>query len=726
MAQHRSFALVLTSHLLALLVLQQARCDDVRSAALENLASSKSGWKRLRSNNDSQFKAAMNRDSISIHSRCTPTIDGLFHTKRLKGNFEIEATFRDLMNGGLGLISTKGDTPDSRNYLAVVFEKNSKGEYVFRVQDMQQGKPDVFDSTGELARSYEKGPLKKLYDNGGLMNMSSEQAPNEQREIEELVNDRYHHVLNRGYSVSFDKSNGRIKIVRNSLSSTFHLYYGVTKSFGKKKYDGWIEFAPVKDWMGKNSEWLPGLYVARDSQSKPVKIECSRFTTRKVRKEDIKKDNGQFAVTRRQYTWSGFDGEAVVVSFDKSFPFLDEGIKFVFWERANYVPVWHLSNQLQFCYEFVETWDKNGIGCYEPMSDRLGVASRVKILEDNPVRKQIKWNYTLLNPDYETPDNGIGKQLPEAEEIYTFYPDGRIIRHITYMPKLDGSHRRWNELCEFIVIAGNRFNPREKLASPALTVVNESGTEMSFFPGRPSDLSDSEDWKQIMASAHFRDKPDAFVAFSNAKDTRDTNPGLSVRANVSWHGTGYRMTHWPVGVEPYLSKDKTPGSFRSQVAHTSLLGIGAHRGAKWKDKYSQDSRGRRKRDWAALLSLTSPGDLNEGRRQTNGWLYPGTLSTAETQQLRLVKVDRQLGEVVLKADRSVKGVSFVWNVHLKSSHIYKPCFRIIGELPSQPVVRCNGQKLMPERDFRTHKSGSDLLLWLNIVSSEALRIEIGK
>ena len=696
---------------------------NVNSAA-KNLVRSRAGWNHLHDQSSHPVATKTTDQAILIRSQCKPEIEGLYHETPLKGHFELEGKFQDLMNGGLALVATKAGELDLGNYLMVVFEKNSQGNYVFRVQDMQKGKPDVFDSTGQLAKSYAKGPLAKLYNNDGLTGMFGSANSTTKKNIEELIADRYSHVLDGGYSVSFDKPNGRIKISRNGISNTFHLYYGISKKFGKERRDGWIEFAPVRDWMGKKTKWYPALAIARDSSGKQGKIECSQLATRKPRKEDIKPKEAEFAVSERAYTWSGFEGDATVVTFDEAFPFSDQNIKFVFWERANFIPVWHLSNQLLFCYEFVETWDQNGIGCYEPMSDRLTATSKVKVLEDNSVRKRIQWNYVLLNPNYQTPDHGKGSQLPEAEEIYTIYPDGRIIRHITYRPKLDGEHRRWNELSELIVVAGNRFNPGELLGTPALTVLNNRDKQMEFFPDRPSELKESEQWKRLVAAVHFQDKPDAIVAFSNASDTPDTHPGVPVRANVSWHGRGYRMAHWPVGLEPYLSKDKSPGSFRAQVSHTSLLGVGAHKGAQWKNSYKIDTRGRRTRNWASLLALTDPGDSEKALLLTNSWMYPGNLLKQDSADVQFMKHDRQQGEIILKARKEADRLQFTWQVAAKSQHIYKPCFRLKGFAPSDAVVRCNERELAAEKEFRVHLEGDDLLLWLDIVSQEPLSIEI--
>ena len=87
-----------------------------------------------------------------------------------------------------------------------------------------------------------------------------------------------------------------------------------------------------------------------------------------------------FAITRREYNWSGCFGEALVVSFGEEFAFRQRDCKLVFWSEANYVPAWHLSNQLLQCYEFAETWGGGSVGCMEPMSDRLRRWASVEVV----------------------------------------------------------------------------------------------------------------------------------------------------------------------------------------------------------------------------------------------------------------------------------------------------------------------------------------------------------
>lgn len=57
-----------------------------------------------------------------------------------------------------------------------------------------------------------------------------------------------------------------------------------------------------------------------------------------------------------------------------------------------------MNNELLYCYEFAETWSDLSKGCFEPMSDRLLAHAKVDIIENNKVRKVVKYHYALVNP----------------------------------------------------------------------------------------------------------------------------------------------------------------------------------------------------------------------------------------------------------------------------------------------------------------------------------------
>lgn len=677
--------------------------DVAASQTWRPLLSEPRAWKLLPGTGQQQVQAS--KAGVKLNSTSKDSVQGTYLPESLAGHFVLEAEMSGQGAYGLALYAEKEGKPDPDNYLIIELSENEAGVPTISVRDNQEGQKAIFDATGELFRAYEeKFPRKK------------------KKKLKQFIARRYQHQLDGAYSMPFDQPDGRLKFVRNALSNSFYLYYGVTMEVNGEERQGWLEFPPVKDWLGEGSTWYPAL-VVEPKAGRLSDLEAASLQVRTPLLEDPQPKKAVFAVQERPYTWSGYDGEATVITFDEAFPYAKDGIQFVFWDRTNFVPVWHFHNQLLFTYEFVETWDEKGQGCYEPMSDRLHAYTRVEIVEDNAVRKRVRWNYALINPDYRLPRDREGEQVPEVEEVYTFYPDGRIIRHITYRPKLDSSHRHWHELAELIPIAGNQSEPEEWLRFPAVSLFNENLESETFFPGEPRDMKKSMEWELVMASVHLKDEPDAFIAVTNATDLPDVNPQLPISADVSWHKRDYRMSHWPVGLEPYQLDDKTHGDWKSQVSHTAVMGLGAYKGVDWQNWLQKDADGRAYREWAALLSLLPHKDRELGLKMTQGWLYPGRLGEDSDRGVKVVGIDRQRGEVQLSVPKSGKRVALVWEADPKAGVIYKPCFCFNRVKAKGLSIKMNGRDLIEGKDYRFASDEKGLLCWLDIESTDPLQLE---
>ncbi len=112
------------------------------------------------------------------------------------------------------------------------------------------------------------------------------------------------------------------------------------------------------------------------------------------------------------------------------FPFPAE---FVFWKHACYIPWWDVG-QIGISYEFVETWGEGNQGCSEPMQDREGRYTRVKILEKSPARVVVQYRYAINDHHYRILRNEW------VDEYYTFYPNGIGTRHIDVWPNSTREH----------------------------------------------------------------------------------------------------------------------------------------------------------------------------------------------------------------------------------------------------------------------------------------------
>jgi len=617
---------------------------------------------------------------------------GVYNRKSFSGHFYAQVEFGADRFCGLAIIQDKNGAPDVNNFTSVQVSQTNDGKTMLSVRDRQNGVDNVLDNTGKMD-----------------------------------VN-RYHHILDFAYSVPFNKTNKKFRIFRDDLAGTFHFYYAVRQFIRGQWAEGWMELAPSRDWSPKGQPFYVALLVNSDAAENAAGAFDNLLVMQKPSRDMDDTQTG-FRAVRRDYNWSGFWGDALVVSFGDEFPFRAQDYKFVFWEAANDVPVWHLNNQLQFCYEFVETWGGGIEGCHEPMSDRMGRWSHVSLVEDNDVRKIVKWHYVLCNADYQVPDNSIGIDLPEVNEYYTIYRDGTILRHIEYFAKLDALFRNWHELTELIVIAGTQSGPGDHLLSPALTVMNLDGDKKSYFPDRQFDET-VNNWAQVISVAHLKSAPDAFNVFSQDRNIPETFSYYPIQYDLSWHNTTFKFCHWPVGLEPYEQPCKTHGTWNSQVSHTSLIGAGVHEGQDWKAHYLTDARGRKYRQWTSLLGLAPAGSEENIRSRAASWLYPAAVKMID-QQSHFLGYDYAKQQYDITVPSASSSCEFVLTIPgdrrsetVVPIKIINPCFKLENRQESDIMIDVDGEQMEKERDFFTAPVGDDLLVWFHKTFTSPARIRI--
>jgi hypothetical protein len=378
--------------------------------------------------------------------------------------------------------------------------------------------------------------------------------------------------------------------------------------------------APSKEWGNADDTFFVGM-VGIDGGGV-----FDNISVTKIPLTDINDTQTGFKAVKRDFTWSGYDGKAIVVSFDTLFPFSGQDKKFVFWDQANFVPVWYMNESMLYSYEFTETWGGGSVGCHEPMSDRNLRYSKVEIIEDNIVRKVIHWSYVLIDPDYKTPDDGKGVQLPEVDEYYTLYADGSIIRKIKYTPKLDTDFRKWHELTELIVIAGNNQRPKDFMENPALSVYEIGSSVQNFYPLGQYKYSNNYKLGATALIAHFKNEPDAFNVFSDESRFSETFANYQLDYKIEWHNLDLNFGHWPINKEPYAEPFVSWSLWKEQISHSSLAGMGVYGGADWNDNYKIDTNGRNYREWVSLLGLNESKNLDAAQAKSNSWLFKGDVT----------------------------------------------------------------------------------------------------
>lgn len=660
----------------------------------ENFANTGKNWKEIRLNGATEGNFKLDNKSLSITNSSKVGAYGLFNLKPLSGNFYAEAEFADEDVVGLALIASKNGVPDVANFTMIAVS-NRSGITVINQYDRQNNIENVRDP-------------KKVIDPS-----------------------RYEAKLDgKTFSVPYKSTNKKIRILHESLSNTFHFYYGTTLVKWGITSNDWMEVAPQYSWLPTEQQYFVALVGRVSEDQKPKAAIFKSLKVIQTPTEDFDDNATGFKAVKRNFSWSGFEGDATVVTFGKEFGY-DKNIKFVFWDRANNAPAWRLNNQFLLNFEFFEGGDSLYPGCHEAMSDRQRHGQTVTIVEDNAVRKIIRWHGIPLNPEYNFSGEHLnGKQFPYFDEYWTFYPDGTGTRQLIDMPYLDVNHRRgWGpEVIEPMPIGGSLVEAGDLCNAPALSVFNMTDSIKAYFPPDKNNeyVKDSWGWKQIAFDCHFKNMPDFYIVYSQDDKYPELWTGIPIETQIGWHNTKYNFSHWPVGREPYGQNAQDWGktsrsyaSHKNEVTHTSLASAGfyGNLGVDFNDHYLVDENGRKFRRHVMLVGVSKPYQYDEFKNQIQTWLEPGTI-TMLNNGFEFVKIDRLFRSIVLKSNGNQTECKFSIN---PNKSIVNPTFTIENWKGNDKAeVFVNGNKA----DAKTAKEGSSLLVWIQDSFNQETKITI--
>jgi len=653
-------------------------------------------WKEIKLNGAESGKYSVTNESLSISNIGKKGYYGFYNSKPVSGNFYAEVEFIDDNNVGLALIAVTDGKPDLSNF--TLFCVNRREGTVFLNQfDRQNGVDNVHDP----------------------------------RQV--IDSERYQAKLDgKTFSVPYLSTNGKIRILHESLSNTFHFYYGTRLDKWGIISNDWMEVAPQYSWLEPEQLYFVALVSLPASDKRQEMTIIKHLNVVQTLTNDIDDSETGFKAVRRNFSWSGFEGDATVISFGKEFGY-DKNIKFVFWDRANNAPAWRLSNQFLLNFEFFESGDSVFPGCHEAMSDRQRHGQSVTILENNDVRKIIHWHGIPMNPEYNfAGENFNGKQLPYYNEYWTFYPDGTGTRQLIDMPNLNVNHRRsWGpEVIEPMVIGGSVVEAGDLCNAPALSVFNMTDTIKTFFP-KPTNRENARNswgWNQIIFDCHFKDNlPDFFIVYSQDSAYPECWTGIPIETQISWHNTSYNFSHWPVGREPYGQNaqdwGKTSRSYSShlnEVTHTSLASAGFYGklGVDFNDHFQVDSIGRKFRRHTMLFGSSKPYDYDEIKNQVQTWLDPGKIIITDPN-CEFLGIDRLYRTIVL---RLIKGTDSMKFKIIPNKTIINPSLTITNwKGNTSPVIQLNGERV----ESKTAIIDNTLLVWISSEIAFPTEISIG-
>ena len=159
----------------------------------------------------------------------------------------------------------------------------------------------------------------------------------------------------------------------------------------------------------------------------------------------------------------------IVVGFDKL-----PG-HFVFWRGLSYIPALSNDQGIWLSNEFNETWNRTGgIGCMEPMSDKLGFYNYVRIIESSPARVIVHWRYPLIDVNQVFANFNEENQWSDwSDWYYVIYPDGIAAKRMRCWHDWTSPHE-WQE--SMIISTG--IHPEETVEKATmLQAAKLDGTE---------------------------------------------------------------------------------------------------------------------------------------------------------------------------------------------------------------------------------------------------------
>ncbi len=427
---------------------------------------------------------------------------------------------------------------------------------------------------------------------------------------------------------------------------------------------------------------------------------------------------GEFGAyyTRLRYTdawekpWRVGDTADVVVRFD------DGGHRFVFWRGTSYIPCWVTDNGIWYTNEFCETSGGGTEGCAEPMSDKHGRYTHVRILESTAARAVVHWRYALTDVHYRIaftdPKTGWGDW---ADEIYTIYPDAVAVRKIvlwTARPDV------WHEFQEAIVINPPGTSPEDNLETDAVLIANLSGETGRYVwdtPGRPR-LT--------------RKVPEACIEVIRLKARRQPfvaiDPREAAISTFNGHAPKSRFNcwdHWPISQDKSWTRvtDKY-----DRPSHTSLSWIANPRRPLPKDWHAH-ARTDQSVTKLLLTGLTQ-GGAKQAVAVTRSWLRPARLSIESAGYAGGDYDPAQRAYLIRRSSTDTpKSLTLSW-VGSEASPIVNPCVIVRGWGRTGAAVKRVDPGAAELDDVRVGQvatlDGVDLVIWTRLQGEGLVRISI--
>jgi hypothetical protein len=386
--------------------------------------------------------------------------------------------------------------------------------------------------------------------------------------------------------------------------------------------------------------------------------------------------------------WRSSKYSDIIVKFDE----LPTSV--VFWRGTSYGPGWVTEKNLWMIDQSVESGDD--ISFTEHMSDKKGVYSHVKIIENTDARVVIDWRYNCNNVLY-----GFNKNFGNAglwvDEYITIYPDGVGIRKVEQKSlsynETPPEKISWQDV-QFLSQAG--MNPDSVVNLQAVYLANLKGdtSSMNFTNGIPkqSPLPDAN-VELINMKSNYK----VFLAFQEGTHIK---PWGNVPKDMYCHFMTWN--HWPVS---FITSQGKNSLFPDRVTHSA--GIGAA-----DDAVNHGNM--------AMYGFTNK-PIKDLIPLVKSWINPPSISGVKGASSGVY--DKSQRAYVLT--NASKEISF--NINASNDEpLYNQCFVIRGWDPKGKAgIKIDGKVIPSGKDFRQgliyDTDGTvSLIIWLKNISKKHL------
>jgi hypothetical protein len=436
-------------------------------------------------------------------------------------------------------------------------------------------------------------------------------------------------------------------------------------------------------------EELRELYRSlRGNASKPPALQARRFPGNTTGNPD-----SRFGArhTRLPYyeTWDNMwrvtDYADVVVTFDKL------PAKVISWRGLSYGPALVTGNGKwagdQSSENYRELDDPSAAeGCCEHMSDKQCRHAHIRIIENTGARVILHYRYGMVDSRYTFVYSGHDS-LDWADEYWTIYPDGAMVRHLARGPVWGDS---WVETM-FFSAPGTK--PEDNAFLEAYTLVNMKGEKKTYSWENGSPACDLDD--PVISVINMRSEYKPFNIYPTGSEV-ETFPGHNRRSSFHW------WNHWPVS---QITSDGRSARAADRAAHSSLVwGIPSKTCLMY---------GFTKEDPLSLIPMAK------------SWNNPPEISNAEGCRVLAYKQEERAYHLC----RLSETMSFILEAN-RESPVFNPCFVIrewnsesLSEIRLNSEIHGNGKEIR-QGLIRDTDGSRTLIVWLDAREKIPLRVEI--